>query len=175
MTMISGQRCLVLGRVTEAGEFIEVSGNALRELVAKDAELSDILMRAFILRRFALISRGFGNVILMGSRHSAQTLQLRGFLTRNGHPYTYIDLDTDQTSQELLDRFEVKASEIPVVICNARTVLRNPSIQELAEVSRIQQQHRRRAGAGSDHRRSGSGGPRGSGLRSVGRPRCADD
>jgi len=72
-------------------------------------------------------------VILMGSRHSADTLRLREFLTRNGYPYTYVDLDTDKTSQELLDRFEVKLEEIPVLICNGRTVLRNPSTQELAD------------------------------------------
>src|SRR5579862_5621735 len=71
MTMISGQRCLVRGRVTEPGEFLEVTGDALRSLVGKDAELSEILMRAFILRRLALIRNGFGNVVLMGSRHSA--------------------------------------------------------------------------------------------------------
>ena len=118
MTMISGQRCLVRGRVTEAGEFLEISGDGLRSLVARDAELSEIFMRAFILRRLALIARGQGNIILMGSRHSANTLRLREFLTRNAHPYTYIDLDTDKTSQELLDRFEVRTEEVPVVICN---------------------------------------------------------
>lgn len=132
MTMISGQRCLVLGRVTEPGEFLELGGDALRTLVAKDAELSEILMRAFILRRIALVNAGYGNVILMGSRHSSQTLALREFLSRNGHPYTYVDLDADQTSQALLDRFHVKLSEVPVVVCNARSVLRSPSIQELA-------------------------------------------
>ena len=132
ITMISGQRSLVRGRVTEAGEFLELSGDELRDLVARDAELSEILMRAFILRRLELIRGGFGNVILMGSRHSAQSLQLREFLSRNGHPYTYVDLDADQTSQELLDRFQVKASEVPVVICNGRSVLRNPSIPDLA-------------------------------------------
>jgi thioredoxin reductase (NADPH) len=133
MTLISGQRCLVRGRVTEPGEFLELSGDALRALVAKDAELSEILMRAFILRRLALVRQGYGNAILMGSRHSAQTLQLREFFSRNGHPYTYIDLDTDRTSQELLDRFEVKPSEVPVVICHGRTVLRSPSIQKVAD------------------------------------------
>ncbi len=133
ITMISGQRCLVLGRVTEPGEFLELSGEALRSLVAKDAELGEILLRAFILRRLELISHGLGNVILMGSRHSAQTLQLREFLARNGHPYTYVDLDTDATSQELLDRFDVKLSEVPVVVCSGRRVLRSPSIQELAD------------------------------------------
>jgi len=133
MTMISGRRCLVRGRVTEAGEVLELSGDSLRSLVAKDAELSEIFMRAFILRRLALISHGYGNFILLGSRHSANTLRLREFLTRNGHPYTYVDLDMDKSSQELLDRFEVKLDEIPVVVCQARTVLRNPSIQELAD------------------------------------------
>jgi thioredoxin reductase (NADPH) len=133
MSMISGSRCLVRGRVTKSGEFLEVSPEGLRSLVAKDAELGEIFMRAFILRRLALITHGWGNVILMGSRHSANTLRLREFLTRNAHPYAYIDLDTDQASQTLLDRFDVKLSEVPVVVCNGRTVLRNPSTQQLAD------------------------------------------
>jgi thioredoxin reductase (NADPH) len=134
MAMISGGRCLVRGRITEAGEVLEVSPEGLRSLVGKDAELSEIFMRAFILRRLALISHGYGNVVLMGSRHSANTLRLREFLTRNAHPYAYIDLDTDKDSQALLDRFDVKLSEIPVIICNVRGfVLRNPTTQKLAD------------------------------------------
>jgi thioredoxin reductase (NADPH) len=132
MTMISGQRSLVLGRVTEPGEFLELTGDELRQLLGKDAELSEIVLRAFILRRLELVNRGYGNVVLMGSRHSAQTLQLREFLSRNGYPYTYVDLDTDITSQALLDRFDVKLSEIPVIICSGSNVLRSPSIGELA-------------------------------------------
>jgi thioredoxin reductase (NADPH) len=132
ITMISGRRSLARGRVTEAGEVLEMSSDDLRTLVARDAELSEIFMRAFILRRVALINQGRGNVILMGSQHSAQTLRLREFLTRNGHPHTYVDLDTDTSAQELLDRFHVTMEEVPVVICNNRTVLRSPSIQELA-------------------------------------------
>lgn len=133
MTMISGQRCLVLGRVTEAGDFLELSGEGLRSLITRDAELSEIFMRAFILRRVELIRRGFGNLILLGSRYSAKTLELREFLTRNGHPYAYVDLDLDKTSQDLLDRFEVRRDEVPVVICPNHGVLRNPTIQKLAE------------------------------------------
>ncbi|MFZ0294342.1 MAG: FAD-dependent oxidoreductase, partial [Candidatus Sulfotelmatobacter sp.] len=132
ITMISGRGSLVRGRVTDAGEFLEMRSDDLRTLVARDAELSEIFMRAFILRRVALINQGRGNVILMGSRHSAQTLRLREFLTRNGHPHTYVDLDTDTNAQELLDRFHVTMQEVPIVICNNRTVLRSPSIQELA-------------------------------------------
>jgi thioredoxin reductase (NADPH) len=132
ITMISGRRGLVRGRVTAAGEFLEMSSAQLRTLVARDAELSELFMRAFILRRVTLINRGQGNVILMGSRHSAKTLRLREFLTRNGHPFTYVDLDTDNGSQQMLDHFQVTMEEIPVVVCNNRTVLRSPSIQELA-------------------------------------------
>ncbi len=132
ITMISGQLCLVRGRVTEPGEFLEFTGDELRSIVARDPELSEILMRAFILRRLELIRGGMGNVILMGSRHSAKTLELREFLSRNGHPYSYVDLDTDKTSQELLDRFNVTPSEVPILICHGRHVLRSPSIQELA-------------------------------------------
>ncbi len=133
MTMMSGRRSLVRGRVTESGEFLELTGDGLRALVARDAELSEVFMRAFILRRLELVSQGQGNIILLGSRHSANTLRLREFLTRNEHPYAYVDLDTDKTSQELLDRFEVKLAEIPVIVCRARSVLRNPTIQQLAD------------------------------------------
>ncbi len=133
ITMISGRRCLVLGRVSEAGEFLELSGDRLRTLIGRDSELSEIIMRAFILRRLALINEKMGNVILMGSRHSANTLTLREFFTRDGHPYCYVDLDTDKESQELLDRFHVQPEDVPVVICNMRTVLRNPTIQIVAD------------------------------------------
>lgn len=132
MTMISGQPSMVLGRVTEPGVFLELNGDALRELVARDAELSELFLRAFILRRLALIRQGYGGAILLGSRHSAKTLELREFLGRNSYPYTYVDLDADTCAQELLDKFHIKPSEIPVAICHGRRVLRSPSIQELA-------------------------------------------
>ena len=124
-------------------------------------------MRAFILRRLALISHGYGNVILMGSRHCANTLRIREFLGRNAHPYTYIDLDTDKTSQELLDRFEVKTEEVPVVVCNGQTVLRNPSIQQLADCLGLNTQYRSIPGTRCDHRRRWTRRPGGCCLRGI--------
>ena len=132
LSMLSASRCLVLGRVTAPGDFLEIHGDALRTIIARDVELSEIIMRAFILRRLALIREHLGNLILMGSRHSAPTLRLREFLERNSHPFTYVDLDRDKLSQELLDRFNVQMSDIPVVICNVNNVMRNPSPQKLA-------------------------------------------
>jgi thioredoxin reductase (NADPH) len=133
MSMITGQRCLVTGRITEEGQVLEMSPSTFRNLIAKDAELSEIFMRAFILRRIELVRSESGLIVIMGSRHSGSTLVLREFLSRNGIPHRFIDLDTDKTSQELLDRFNVQMSEIPVVICRARTILRNPTPTKLAE------------------------------------------
>ena len=133
MTMISNRGALARGRVSVAGEFIELTSQDFLALVGRDAELNEIFMRAFILRRILLLSSGLGNVILMGSRHSAETLRLREFLSRNGHPHHYVDLDVDKSSQELLDQFHVTVEEIPVVICNGTTVLRNPSTHQLAQ------------------------------------------
>jgi thioredoxin reductase (NADPH) len=129
--MIAGQRTVVQARVVQAGEVLELRPEDLRILVARDAGLSEILMRAFILRRLMLITRQLGNVVVIGSRHSADTLRLREFLGRNGHPYTYIDLESDETSRNLLDRFKVDVSEIPIVIFNGTMVLRNPSTSQL--------------------------------------------
>jgi thioredoxin reductase (NADPH) len=132
ITTMSGQRAFMLGRVASAGEFLQVQHEDFRTLIGRDAELSETFLRAFILRRIALISGGLGNVILLGSRHSAATLKLREFLGRNGYPYLYRDLETDTSSQEMLDHFNVTADEIPVAICNGVHVLRNPTIQQLA-------------------------------------------
>ncbi|HEX6314175.1 MAG TPA: FAD-dependent oxidoreductase [Gemmatimonadaceae bacterium] len=90
-------------------------------------------MRAFILRRVELIARGVGDVVVIGSSHCAGTLRVKEFLTRNGHPFAYVDLDHDTEAQELLDRFNVTASDVPVLICRGDAVLRNPTNQQIAE------------------------------------------
>lgn len=134
MLLISGGRAFARGRAAETGEFLELGVEALRRLIAKDVELGDIFMRAFLVRRLALINEGIGNLVILGSRHSSNTLHVREFLNRNGYPHSYIDLDSDKDSQELLDRFDIKISEIPVVICNSgAAVMRNPTSQKLAE------------------------------------------
>jgi thioredoxin reductase (NADPH) len=76
---------------------------------------------------------GIGDIVLIGSTHSAGTLRIKEFLMRNGHPYSYIDLERDLDVQNLLDSFQVSAGEIPVLICRGQLVLRNPSNQQIAD------------------------------------------
>jgi thioredoxin reductase (NADPH) len=133
LLMISGRRSIYRCQAVETGALLELSAKDLRALIGKDAELNDIFMNAFLARRLSLRDKGLGNVVVLGSRYSANTLALREFLTRDGHPFTYLDLDSDQTAQELLDRFGVGTDDIPVVVCNNVRVLRNPSPKEVAE------------------------------------------
>jgi thioredoxin reductase (NADPH) len=133
LLMISGRRSIYRCQVIEAGILLELCPAQLRILIGKDAELSDIIMNAFLARRLSLKDTGQGNVVILGSNYSANTLLIREFLSRDGHPFNYFDLDTDPTTQEMLDRFGVTTDDIPVVICNNTQVLRKPSTKELAE------------------------------------------
>ena len=133
VNMLSGRRSLVRVRASKPGEVIELDHKDLLGLVQTDSELSDILMRAFILRRVELIAAGVGDLILIGSVHSAGTLRIKEFLMRNGHPYSYIDLEQDPDVQNLLDSFQIVASDVPVLICRGQVVLRNPGNQEIAD------------------------------------------
>ncbi len=131
--MITGRRAMGRLRASEAGEVIELTRQQLLALIQTDAELSEILMRAFLLRRLELIAHDFGDVVVIGSTHCAGTLRVKEFLTRNGHPFHYVDLDRDADAQALLDQFHVGAADVPVLIGCGGAVLRNPSNAEIAE------------------------------------------
>jgi thioredoxin reductase (NADPH) len=131
--LLTGRRTLVRARARVAGRVIELNREHLLAVVQTDSELSEILMRAFILRRVELIARGIGDVVLVGSMHSPGTLRIKEFLSRNGHPYAYIDLEAEPDLQLVLDRFDVSVTEVPVLICRGEVALRNPSNQQIAD------------------------------------------
>jgi thioredoxin reductase (NADPH) len=131
LNVLSGRRGLVHIRAAQASELIEIDRDQLVALIQTDSELSDIFMRAFILRRMNLIARGISDLVLIGSSHSLDTFRIKKFLTRNYQPYSYIDLERDAEVQELLDRFNVAITDLPVLICRRSVVLRKPSNQEI--------------------------------------------
>jgi thioredoxin reductase (NADPH) len=130
--ILTGRRAIARLRVSEPGEVLELHRDQLLGLIQTDAELSDILMKAFILRRAELINQHFGDVVVIGSMHDAGTLRVKEFLGRNGHPHVYIDLDRNADAQEMLDRFQVTEADVPVLICRGQTALKNPSNQQIA-------------------------------------------
>ena len=133
MSTLRGTPSLVRIRVREAGAVLLIDAEQLRRIVQNDAELSELFMRAFILRRMGVIESGHSEVLLLGSDHSADTLRLREFLTRNVRPYISIDVEHDADAQALLERFHVRSEDVPVVICRGGELLKNPSNGEVAE------------------------------------------
>jgi thioredoxin reductase (NADPH) len=145
VSMILGRPAQMRLRVSGSGEVVQLTRDQMHALIQTDAEISEVLMRALIHRRVAMVAQGIGDVLLIGSTRSAATLRIKQFLTRNGHPFEYLDLDRDGDVRNLLDRFRVDPAEIPVVICRGQTVLKNPSNQEIADRlgfnNRIDQTH----------------------------------
>ncbi|HKZ02695.1 MAG TPA: FAD-dependent oxidoreductase [Pyrinomonadaceae bacterium] len=132
LNVLSGRRGLVRIRAAEKSELIEIEREALQALVQTDSELSDIFLRAFILRRLELIAREVGDIVLIGSSHSLDTFRIKEFLVRNYQPYSYIDLERDAEVQGMLDRFSLSSGDLPVLICRGTAVLRNPTNVEIA-------------------------------------------
>jgi thioredoxin reductase (NADPH) len=127
-------------RVREAGEVLAIDEAQVRAIVQTDSELSELFMRAYILRRVALMTSQSGDVILLGSTHSAGTLRLQQFLTRNSYPFVNLDIDTDASVRDLLERFRVTVVDLPVLVCRASIVLKNPSNEEVAAILGMNQQ-----------------------------------
>ena len=126
--MMSGRQSLVGARALDATKVLEIDLAQLRHIVQTDAELSEIFLRAFALRRAHLIANKLGGIVLIGSSHSADTLRLKAFLARNGHPHVYLDVERDRDVDALLEQFQIALDEIPVMICKQRDhALRNPS------------------------------------------------
>jgi thioredoxin reductase (NADPH) len=132
LSLLTGEAAFFSAVVEEAGEVLVVPVEHLRELVARDTALGDLIMRAYFLRREFLIGLGAG-LRIVGSRHSPDTLRLREFAARNRLPHRWIDLEDDTSAEQLLRGLGVAPEETPVVIWG-KNVLRNPSNGALARM-----------------------------------------
>jgi thioredoxin reductase (NADPH) len=133
LNTLSGRATMFRVQVAKAGEVLELRRNEMMALVQGDEEIGEIIMRAFMLRRAGLVKGEVGDVLLIGSAHSTDTWRLKEFLLRNGHPYSYLELERDAESEHVMTTFRVDAGDIPVVICRGQTPLRNPSNHDLAQ------------------------------------------
>jgi thioredoxin reductase (NADPH) len=133
VNLLTGRAAFVRIRAKEDGEVLVLDRDQVLRVLQLESEIGQIMMRTFILRRVELIARGYGDAVLLGSTHCAGTLRLREFLTRNGHPFVYIDLDAQEDVQALLDGFGVTPADIPAVLSHGQVLLRNPTNEEVAD------------------------------------------
>ncbi len=131
LNLLTGTGVYLTAVVREPGRVIQVAADDLRELVAENEELSNLILRAYLQRRSILIELQAG-AKLIGSRFSPDSRRLREFLARNRLPHHWIDLEEDEEAEALLRGVGVDPSETPVVIWTRGDVSRNPSNAEVA-------------------------------------------
>jgi thioredoxin reductase (NADPH) len=102
----------------------------LRALVIGSADVGEIVVRAFILRRVGLIEDGGAGSVLIGRPGSANLVRLQGFLARNSYPYAVLDATDDAEGRAVVERFGVLPADLPLMICPNGTMLKRPSDAE---------------------------------------------
>ena len=130
LSLLTGEGSYYTAVAAEEGEVLAVPVGRLRELVACDQGIGDLILRAYLIRRSILIGLGAG-LRIIGSRYSPDARRVRDFAARNRLPYRWLDLDGDPGAEALLARFGVAPQDTPIVILHGR-MLRNPGNAELA-------------------------------------------
>jgi thioredoxin reductase (NADPH) len=129
--LLTGQAAFYSAVAVDDGEDLVLPVERLRELVTRDAALGDLILRACLVRRSALIGLGVG-VRIIGSRYSADARRLRDFAARNRIPCQWLGVEVDPGAEAVLTRLGVPPEDTPLVILYGRQLLRNPSNAELA-------------------------------------------
>lgn len=128
---LAGRPAMIEGRAGASGcVALPLDASHLRALIVGSAELGEMIMRALILRRAALIDAGGAGTVVIGAPFSPETMRLRGFLTRNSHPHTVLDAAADQEGRALISQLGIQPSEMPLMVCPSGAVLRNPGEAE---------------------------------------------
>jgi thioredoxin reductase (NADPH) len=133
LDLFNDRQVLVSARAGEESRVLRIRRADFRRLVSSEADIGEIVMRAFILRRVGLIRHLHGAVVVVGPAHSADTLRLQQFLSRNAYPHRLLDTEHDAEAGGFLDCFSLTAADLPVVIAPGKRVLRNPSLAQMAD------------------------------------------
>jgi len=132
LAQLSDRPALVDATATTDVDAMVIPPRNLRDVLVKEAELGERLMRALILRRVGLLEMGQAGPILIGKSGSVDMLRLENFLRRNGHPHRSLDAATDNCAKTLIARFVVADGDLPIVLCPGGQLLHNPTESELA-------------------------------------------
>lgn len=132
INQLSGRPALVDGHALSDVRALVIPTEKLHALLIAEAELGERIMRALILRRVGLIQTGASGPVLIGPPGVSGTARLQAFLSRNGYPYHLLDPATDKDAHDLVDRYNPRPEEWPLVVCPDGSVLRNPRESDLA-------------------------------------------
>jgi thioredoxin reductase (NADPH) len=131
VSQLAGRESLASGRAGAEGcVALPFDAAHVRALMIGSAEVGEIVMRAFILRRVGLIEEGGVGSVLVGNPASPDLIRLQGFLSRNGYPHTVLDAINDPDGRAVVERFGVLPDELPLMICPKGMLLKRPTDAE---------------------------------------------
>ena len=132
LDLFSSREALVSARAATEADVLRIGRERFKEYVSAETDISDVVIRAVVLRRMGLIQQMQAGVVILGAGRAADTLRLERFLSRNGYPYRLVDLDHDPAGDGLVQSFNLTLADTPVVIAGSQ-IYRNPGVAELAD------------------------------------------
>lgn len=131
VSQLSGNGAIPSGRAGPKGlTALPFDAAHIRALMVGSAEIGEVVMRSFILRRVALIESEGAGSLLIGRPFMPEIVRLQGFLSRNGYPCTVLDIETDADARDAVEKFGIREDELPLVICPNGKLLKRPSDAE---------------------------------------------
>ncbi len=131
--LFNEREILVGGRMGQDGTVIRIKRRNFRRLITAEPDIGEIVMRAFILRRVALVTHGQAAVTLLRKDQSADTVRIERFLRRNGYPIQILDCKTEECDS-VLKEYDICEDDLPAVLIHlGERVISNPTNYELAK------------------------------------------
>ena len=140
MNILSGEGAYVTVTAAEASRVLRIPLARLRQVIDTDVTLSEIVLRAFLLRHSLLMRLGTGPKVI-GSRYNAATRQIVELLARNRITANWMDLESNPAAESLLRGFGFSVEDTPVVLVAGKPILKNPSLADVAAVFGIKPSH----------------------------------
>ena len=137
MNILSNEGAYVTATALVDSRVLRLPLNQLRAVIGEDITLSEIVIRAFLLRHSLLLRLGTGPKVI-GSRYNEATREILDLLARNRVAVTWIDVESDPRAETLLRNFGFTTADIPLVMVAGQPLLRNPSVAEVAAIFGIQ-------------------------------------
>jgi thioredoxin reductase (NADPH) len=133
LTLLTGQRRFLTGRVSQPGRVLAIAQAELRRLMSVRPALSETIFNALLARRESLKSgEGALAIRIVGSRYSSEAMSLRSFAEHSHLAHTWIDVEDAADLDSFLAPMGLQAQDIPAVITATET-LRRPSPAIFAE------------------------------------------
>lgn len=135
--MLSNRGAQFHATATPGTSLLRINPKRLKEAIAKHSAISDVLLNAFIQRQDTVLSEFTGGIKLVGSGNSKETYAIRDFMDKNHIWYNFLDVDTSEDAEQLLQDFNLTEEDLPILVNSEGKVCQSPSLDEVARYSGV--------------------------------------